>query len=441
MPKLDISNFNKACMLGGGFVISFGLVSLVVTESLYLSESFIALGTGAFWSISVYLGLVKPLIDASLETIENFTRNLTRLVLGIQLVIVGVQLPSKYLLLEGKSLAMLLGPVMTFMWIMSSIIVWIFVPQVTMLGALAIAACIAPTDPVLANSIVKGRFADKFIAPRLQNIIIAESGANDGLGYPFLFLALYLIEYGDNPSRALSIWFSDTILYVIGLSVVYGIFVGWLGLKMLRWAIKKKWVGRESFLVFAMALGFFIIGTCGMVGGDDVLACFVAGNVFTLDDWYRLETKDDHLAPTVDLLLNLTAFSYFGLIVPWGSFLQKTALLSLPQLICMSLALLVLRRLPAVLLAHKFIPAIHTWQHAVFAGYFGPIGVSAVFYLTVLSEYTRGLQRDGVSRDFMAKLQETATLVVWFMVVSSVFVHGITVPLIVVGIHVPFFGP
>lgn len=69
----------------------------------------IALGTGAFWSRSVYLGLVKPLIDANVETIENFTRNLTRLVLGIQLVIVGVQLPSKYLLLERKSLAMLLG--------------------------------------------------------------------------------------------------------------------------------------------------------------------------------------------------------------------------------------------------------------------------------------------------------------------------------------------
>lgn len=69
----------------------------------------IALCTGAFWSRSVYLGLVKPLIDANVETIENFTRNLTRLVLGIQLVIVGVQLPGKYLLLEGKSLAMLLG--------------------------------------------------------------------------------------------------------------------------------------------------------------------------------------------------------------------------------------------------------------------------------------------------------------------------------------------
>jgi hypothetical protein len=30
-------------------------------------------------------------------------------------------------------------------------------------------------------------------------------------------------------------------------------------------------------------LKFFIVGTCGMVGGDDVLACFVAGNVFTLE--------------------------------------------------------------------------------------------------------------------------------------------------------------
>lgn len=30
---------------------------------------------------------------------------------------------------------------------------------------------------------------------QLQRIILAESGANDGLGYPFLFLALYIIKY------------------------------------------------------------------------------------------------------------------------------------------------------------------------------------------------------------------------------------------------------
>ena len=25
----------------------------------------------------------------------------------------------------------------------------------------------------------------------------------------------------------------------------------------------------------------FIVGTCGMIGSDDVLACFIAGNAFT----------------------------------------------------------------------------------------------------------------------------------------------------------------
>lgn len=27
----------------------------------------------------------------------------------------------------------------------------------------------------------------------------------------------------------------------------------------------------------------FIVGTCGMIGSDDVLACFVAGNTFTIE--------------------------------------------------------------------------------------------------------------------------------------------------------------
>jgi hypothetical protein len=32
-----------------------------------------------------------------------------------------------------------------------------------------------------------------------------------------------------------------------------------------------------------------------MIGSDDVLACFIAGNAFTWDDWFRLGTLDDSL--------------------------------------------------------------------------------------------------------------------------------------------------
>lgn len=84
---------------------------------------------------------------------------------------------------------------MTTMWLASSLLIWGLVPNLPFVHALAIAACVTPTDPILSNGIVKGKFADANIPKDLQKIIIAESGANDGLGYPFLFLALYLIKY------------------------------------------------------------------------------------------------------------------------------------------------------------------------------------------------------------------------------------------------------
>jgi hypothetical protein len=39
MPKLGLVNFNIVCAVLGGFVALFGLVSFVVKEKFYLSES------------------------------------------------------------------------------------------------------------------------------------------------------------------------------------------------------------------------------------------------------------------------------------------------------------------------------------------------------------------------------------------------------------------
>ena len=42
-------------------------------------------------------------------------------------------------------------------------------------------------------ALTPGRFAEKHVPLHVRNIILAESGANDGLGFPFLYLGLYLI--------------------------------------------------------------------------------------------------------------------------------------------------------------------------------------------------------------------------------------------------------
>lgn len=146
--------------------------------------------------------------------------------------------------------------------------------------ALAIGSCVTPTDPVLSAGVLKGRFANKYVPPHVRNIILAESGANDGLGYPFLFLATNLI-LNQSPGKAISEWIYDVILYQIALSIVIGLVIGFIARKTLYHSEKNKWCDKESFLVYAIALALFTMGVTGMLGSDDLLACFFAGNSFT----------------------------------------------------------------------------------------------------------------------------------------------------------------
>ncbi|GAB7354825.1 hypothetical protein MBLNU459_g5209t3 [Dothideomycetes sp. NU459] len=445
MPTLSVVNFNIVCATLGGFITLFGLVSYLLKEKFYLSEALISLVAGLIFSPHA-TNFIRPLDYALGDQIslDTITLYFTRLVLGVQLVLAGVQLPSKYLKKEWKSLALLLGPGMCAMWIVTSLLVWALVPNIPFLFALAIGASVTPTDPILSNSIVKGKFADKNIPRELQKIIVAESGANDGLGYPFLFLPLYLIRYVHDDgagqtggaAKAVGYWFGETWGYTIILSIVYGAVVGWIAKELLHWAEERKYVDRESFLVFAITLALFIVGTVGMIGSDDVLACFIAGNVFTWDDWFRLETLDDSLQPTIDMLLNVAVFIWFGAITPWAQFAHNNVI-PIYRLIPLGILVLLLRRLPIVFALHKKIHQIEEVRQALFVGFFGPIGVSAIFYLYVSLEFLRDITVDGVQREDAARLGETMTVVIWFLAICSIVVHGISIPLGKLGFYLP----
>ncbi|KAK4156663.1 hypothetical protein C8A00DRAFT_40877 [Chaetomidium leptoderma] len=445
MPTLATTNFNIILSVLGGWVSLFGLVSYLCKESFYLSEALISLLAGVALSPHA-ANFIRPLDYAlgSEENLHAITLAFSRLVLGVQLVLAGVQLPSRYLKKQWKPLALLVGPIMAAMWLATSLLVWALVPGLGLLHALAIGSCVTPTDPVLSAVIVKGKFADHNVPKPLQQIIIAESGANDGLGYPFLFFALYLIKYvGDGgvaepggAGMAMGLWFGETWGYTILLSVVYGAVVGWLAKELLHWAEERKFVDRESFLVFAISLALFIVGTCGMIGSDDVLACFIAGNAFTWDDWFRLETLDDSLQPTIDMLLNVSIFMWYGAVCPWELFLYNEVV-PLGRLVALGILVLLLRRLPWVFAIHRFIPQIEEVRQAVFVGFFGPVGVSAIFYLYVTLEFLQTLNVDGKARDDVKALPEAVIVVVWFIAICSIVVHGLSIPLGKLGFYLP----
>lgn len=173
-----------------------------------------------------------------------------------------------------------------------------------------------------------------------------------------------------------------------------------------------------------------------MIGSDDVLACFIAGNVFTWDDWFRLETKDDSLQPTIDMLLNVGVFMWFGAVCPWHSFVDNS-IIPIYRLIPLGILVLLLRRLPMVLAFQKGIHQVEDFRRALFMGYFGPIGVSAIFYLYISKEFLREIVYEGHEREDAARLEEMLDVIVWFLVLCSIVGHGLSVPLGKLGFYLP----
>ncbi|RDW41465.1 Sodium/hydrogen exchanger family-domain-containing protein [Yarrowia lipolytica] len=433
MPVLNISNFNIVTACLGGFALVFGLISYVVKEHCYMGEALPALLFGLIFNKA------KWVIPEEYGNVREITLEFSRLVLGIQLVLAGVQLPAKYLVKEWRSFFFLLVPVMTTMWVVTALIIWLIFPNLRYLDALIIGSCVTPTDPVLSNSVVKGKFAEKYVSESLRNIISAESGANDGFGYPFLFLALYIDRYSG--TKIAKEWIVETILYEILLSVAYGAVIGYLGQELLGYAKKFNFVDDESFLVFVFALGLFILGTAGMIGTDDLLAAFIAGNAFTWNDWFREETKDDTLQPTLDLMLNFAIFLWVGVVMPWGQFNQPHLNLPVWRFVLCGICVLVFRRLPAMLVFYKFIPTIKNIKEALFAGFFGPIGIGAIFYLhTALNKLDEFIEENehGEAHTYDPHWLITVMYpLVYFLILSSVVVHGITIPVSMLGKQLP----
>ncbi|CAO3641127.1 unnamed protein product [Cunninghamella blakesleeana] len=407
----------------GGFILLFGLCSLAIKERFYLSEASVALGFGILFG-PLFLNIINI---NSWEYEIDLTGQFTRIVIAIQVMAAGIMLPKAYLKNEFKSLMLLLGPSMLWMWVISGLCVKYVFPDLSVLEALVIASCFAPTDPVLANSIVQGHFAEKYVPVKIRHILSAESAANDGLGYPFLFLAIYLCQF--STKTALVKWTFSIMIYNIGFSIIIGFISGYIARKLLQYAQKKKIIDHESFLVFTIAFTFFLMGSVSLIGCDDLLACFIAGNSFTWDDWFKNETENSHIMEVVDMLLNLNIFIYIGATMPWSSFIDETNGLSISKLILLSVLVLLFRRMPIIIALYRWIPSIDNFKQAVFTGWFGPIGVGAIFYYTVAIEYLKDVPPD-VFNPLLVKYIEP---IIYFMVLSSVIVHGITIPIFRLG--------
>jgi len=438
--QLDVNKPHLVYIILGGFTSLFMLCSSIIKERLYIGEATVATICGIIFGPHG-ADLINPL---SWGNTDQITLEFSRIVLVVQCFAVGVELPKAYMERHWRSVTFLLVPVMTFGWLVTSLFIWaVMHPTLNWLDSLCVAACVTATDPVLASSVVgKGKFA-KRVPKHLRDLLSAESGCNDGMAFPFIYLALYLIRYRPDANEVALHWFCYTILYECVFGAFYGVCVGYIARRAVRYAHEKEWIDRESFLVFYFVLALFCAGSGSILGIDDLLVGFACGVGFSNDGWFTEKTEEAHVSNVIDLLINLAFFVYFGTIIPWAQYNIGIYNLDVWRLVVIGLLVLFFRRIPVMMALKPVIPDIKTWREALFAGHFGPIGVGAIF-VAILA---RGeLETHYETTTPLAALPEAPfphlniIEVIWpvttFLVICSILVHGSSIAVFTLGKHI-----
>ncbi|KIY51515.1 hypothetical protein FISHEDRAFT_70739 [Fistulina hepatica ATCC 64428] len=419
--EVSIPHITYTCL--GGFVVLFGMFSLFLREKSITRVAYYDTRTH---SGPYCAGIFDPRSwgGGNNSVTNTITLEFTRVVLAIGVFAIGVELPKAYMKRHWRSMFMLLAPVMTWGWFVAAGLIYALVPGLSFLSSLAVAACLTPTDPILAAAVVGGKYADKHVPAHIRHMLAAESGCNDGAAFPFLYIALFLI-IDSTTKDAVRDWFLQLLLYQVLVGTCLGAVLGFSFRYLMKFCEKHDLIDRHSYVAQYVSLALLTIGITALLGSDDLLASFTCGTAFAWDGFFNRQTEESVFSSVIDLLFNIAAFVFVGAWMPFNDFQNSELTLEVWRLIVIAILILILKRLPIVVLLYKWIPDIKTFREAIFSGHFGPIGIGAVFISTLASQV---LNDHGGKDAQTILLSKSIQPIVSFMVLVSILVHGLSIP-------------
>ena len=271
--------------------------------------------------------------------------------------------PARMLLI-GLPLAMVLGAVVAG-WILA----------IPFGAALLLGVILAPTDAALAEPVLES----EVLPVRVRQTLNIESGLNDGLALPVLFIAIGLIESEAGSSVSSSVLL---VVSLVGIGVAGGALLGLAGAWVISRATEHGWMDELHQKIAAVALALGTFAAVEVLGGSGFVAAFVAGAVLGA----RVRPKCEYLydfADTEGRALVLIAFVFLGagpiyqLIregVPWQAWVVSLVALFVVRPLAIAVSLIGEKLLLSTVL---------------FFGWFGPRGLAtAVFLLVAFEEMT-----------------------------------------------------
>lgn len=364
-------DLNTILIVAGASLLGLGLLSRLI-KRLFISSVLLALVVGVAVGPEG-LGLIEP--PASEE--RHLMEELARITLAIALMGTGLQITRADLRDNLRRVASLLTIGMLGMWVLTGLGAWLILELPFWAGFL-LGAILTPTDPVVASALVTGPLAEENLPRRLRRTLQIESGANDGLALPFVLLAAYMLTL---PSEtALGDWAIEAGKQV-ALAVGIGLLIGFLAGKLTELSLRTSEMERPNLLGIGLALALVTLGLVHVLGGSGILAVFVAALTFSALLEEQIRERIEEAQETVTKFFILPAFIFLGAILPWSEW----GALGVAGVVFAVWVLLVRR--PAVV-ALALAATDSNRREIAFLGWFGPLGVAAVFYATFIERFS-----------------------------------------------------
>lgn len=359
-------------------LVAFGAVVLLtawlpmVLRELPLSLPIACIALGALFGGS----FLSPILEANPLENRYLTERLTEFVVIVALMGAGLKIDRplgwRRWLLAWRLLGIAMPLTIAGIALLGWGLLGLDLPAAVLLGAV-----LASTDPVLASDVQLGAPSEEGEEEdEVRFALTSEAGLNDGLSFPFVYLAIALALSQASGEPWLGHWLAMDVLWRLAA----GVGVGWLTGRLLAYVTfrlpNRAQLSRTGDGFVALGITCLSYGLTELVHGYGFLAVFVAA--LTLRGSERKHKYHENLhafSEQIERLLMMVLLVCFGAAIAEGSIFDA---LSAPVMMVALLVIFLVRPLSAWI---GLIGEPQPLREKAAIAFFGIRGLGSFYYL------------------------------------------------------------
>jgi len=230
-----------------------------------------------------------------------------------------------------------------------------------------LATMLAPTDAALGKAVV----TNPKVPSKIREALNVESGLNDGISVPVLFLLIALFEAQSVGDVSLGFGLG-LFAKEIGLGLLVGVGITYFSDKLILFTSSRKWMSITWKPIVIVALAFSCFATAQLVGGSGFIACFTGGLLYGI---IHKKNKNELLVAAEGIADTLSLITWFI----FGSYVVAIYLFHFTwQVILYTiLSLTIVRMIPVLVSLFKSGISL---KEKLFIGWFGPRGLASIVF-------------------------------------------------------------